>query len=66
MNDKTMASSIKAETHALQLGPTVAKRRMRPTFMGFDLALDLEHLEFDSKHDRQGDTGRLLCIIKTN
>ena len=47
MNDKTEVSSIKAETNASQLGLTVAPRRIRQTFMDFDLALDLEHLEAD-------------------
>ena len=47
MNDKTVVSSIKAETKASQLGLTVAPHQMRQTFMDFDLALDLEHLEAD-------------------
>ena len=44
MNEKTVVSSIKAETNASQLGLTVAPRLIRRTFMDFDLALDLEHL----------------------
>lgn len=47
MNDKTVVSSNNTESKASQLGLTVAPRQIRQTFMDFDLALDLEHLEAD-------------------
>ena len=47
MNNITVVSSTKADTNASQLGLTVAPRQIRRTFMDFDLALDLEHLEAD-------------------
>jgi hypothetical protein len=45
MDDRTVVSSIHAETKSSQLGLTVAPSQIRQTFMDFDLALDLKHLE---------------------
>ena len=47
MNNRTVVSSSNTESSATQTGLTVAPRQMRRTFMDFDLALDLEHLEAD-------------------
>ena len=47
MDDMTMAYSNNAERRDSQVGLTVAPRQIRQTFMNFDLALDLEHLEAD-------------------
>jgi len=47
MNDKTVVSSSNTESSATQTGLTVAPRQIRQTFLDFDLALDLEHLEAD-------------------
>jgi agmatinase len=47
MNDRTEVSSTHAVTKGSQLGLTVAPCRIRQTFMDFDMALDLEHLEAD-------------------
>lgn len=47
MDDMTKAYSNNAERRGTKLGLTVAPRQIRQTFMDFDLALDLEHLEAD-------------------
>lgn len=46
MDDLTMPDSNNAESRS-HLGLTVPPRQSRQTFMDFDLALDLEHLEAD-------------------
>jgi agmatinase len=47
MKDMTKAYSNNAKRKDTQIGLTVAPRQVRLTFMDFDLALDLEHLEAD-------------------
>ena len=47
MNNRTLVSSSNTETNATQKGLTIAPRQIRQTFLDFDLALDLEHLEAD-------------------